>query len=94
MDRARFAPEFTVLLDGRPIPAELRASIQGVRCQTGYEGLDEVELTIANEKMRWLDSPLFALDTSLTLKLGYAPDRKSTRLNSSHLRLSRMPSSA
>ncbi|MDB5898481.1 MAG: putative rane protein [Ramlibacter sp.] len=74
MDRARFAPEFSVMLGGQPIPAELRASIQGVRCQTGYEGLDEVELTIANEKLRWLDSPMFQLDTSLTLKLGYAPD--------------------
>ena len=74
MDRARFAPEFTLLLDGQPIPAELRASIQSVRCQTGYEGLDEVELTIANEKLRWLDSRLFALDMPLTLQLGYAPD--------------------
>jgi len=74
MDRARFAPEFDLLLDGQPIPAELRASILSVRCQTGYEGLDEVELSIANEKLRWLDSPLFALDMPLTLKLGYAPD--------------------
>ena len=74
MDRARFAPEFAVLLDGQPIPAELRASILSVRCQTGYEGLDEVELAIANEKLRWLDSRMFALDMPLTLKLGYAPD--------------------
>ena len=74
MDRARFAPEFTVLLDGESIPAALRASILSVRCQTGYEGLDEVELTLANDKLRWLDSPLFALDMPLTLQLGYAPD--------------------
>lgn len=74
MDRARFAPEYTLLLDGQTLPAELRASILSVRCQTGYEGLDEVELSIANEKLRWLDSPLFALDMPLTLKLGYAPD--------------------
>lgn len=74
MDRARFAPEFDLLLDGQPIPAELRASILSVRCQTGYEGVDEVEIAIANEKLRWLDCPLFALDLPLTLKLGYAPD--------------------
>jgi hypothetical protein len=74
MDKARFAPEFAVFLDGAPAPAELRASILSVRCETGYEGLDEVELTIANEKLRWLDSPLFRLDTGLALKLGYAPD--------------------
>lgn len=70
----RFAPEFTLLLDGKPAPADLRASISSVRCQTGYDGLDEVEVTLANEKLRWLDSPSFKLDTSLTLKLGYAPD--------------------
>jgi hypothetical protein len=69
----RFAPEFELLLDGMPVPAELRASVMGVRCQTGYEGLDEVEVTLANEALRWLDFPLFQLDTSLALKLGYAP---------------------
>ena len=35
-----------------------------------------------------------ALMTTLTLKLPANEDRKSTRLNSSHLDLSRMPSSA
>ncbi|MFL6712414.1 MAG: phage late control D family protein [Sulfurifustis sp.] len=74
MGSARFVPEFTLLLDGKPIPAELRASILSVRCQTGYDALDEVEITLANEKLRWLDNPLFKLDTSLTLQLGYAPD--------------------
>jgi hypothetical protein len=74
VDRARFAPDFAVQLDGRPIPAELRASIQGVSCRTGYDGLDEVELTLANEQLRWLDHALFKLDTALNLSLGYAPD--------------------
>lgn len=73
MDRARFAPEFAVRLDGAAIPAELRASIQSVSCKTGYDGVDEVELMLANEQLRWLDSPLFRLDTSLALSLGYAP---------------------
>src|SRR5690242_17226703 len=74
MSGTRFAPDFQVLLDGQLISAELRASIQSVRCQTGYEGLDEVEITLANEKLRWLDDPQFKLGTALTLKLGYAPD--------------------
>lgn len=74
MSGTRFAPDFSVLLDGSVISAELRASIQSVRCQTGYEGLDEVEITLANEKLRWLDDPQFKLGTGLTLKLGYAPD--------------------
>lgn len=74
MDRARFAPEFSLALDGRPVPAELRASILSLQCRTGYEGLDEVEVALANEKLRWLDSELFKLGTALTLQLGYAPD--------------------
>jgi uncharacterized protein len=73
MDGSQFAPDFALLMDGSPIPADLRGSIQGVRCHTGYEGLDEVEVTIANEGLRWLDDPLFKLDTSVTLSLGYAP---------------------
>ena len=47
---------------------------ESIRCQTGYEGLDEVEITLANDSLRWLDCPLFKLDASFTLKLGYAPD--------------------
>ena len=74
MDRARFAPEFALFIGGQPVPADLRASIQAVRCHTGYEGLDELEITIANEKLRWLDHDLYALDTGISLKLGYAPD--------------------
>ena len=73
MDRARFAPDFALRIDGEPIPAELRASIQSVRCTTGYEGLDEVELTIANEQLRWLDCPLFKLDTAFDAAAGLRP---------------------
>jgi hypothetical protein len=73
MDRAQFAPDFALKLDGQPIPAELRGSIEAVRCHTGYEGLDEVEVTIANDGLRWLDDRRFKLDTPLTLSMGYAP---------------------
>jgi hypothetical protein len=73
MDLSHFAPDFAIRLDGNPIPAELRGSIQSVRCHTGYEGLDEVEITLTNDGLRWLDNPMFKLDTSLTLMLGYAP---------------------
>ena len=51
----------------QPVPAELRASIQSVRCKTGYEGLDEVELTLANEKLRWLDIRCSSSTPALTL---------------------------
>ena len=74
MDRARFAPDFALQIDGAPVPAELRASIQSVTCTTGYTGLDEVQVTLFNDQLRWLDHPLFKLDTSVTLSVGYAPD--------------------
>jgi len=74
MDRANFAPEFALSIGGQPAPAALRASIQGVECRTGYEGMDELQLTLANEGLRWLDSELFGLGTGLTLNLGYAPE--------------------
>jgi hypothetical protein len=75
MDRGQFAPEFSLLLDGQPAPAALRASVQGVTCRTGYEGMDEVEVTLVNEQLRWLDSDLLRLGTGLTLALGYAPQK-------------------
>lgn len=74
MDRARFAPEFSLVLDGQPVPAELRASIMSVQCRTGFEGVDEVEVSLANEKLRWLDNGSCRLGTALALDLGYAPD--------------------
>lgn len=74
MDRARFAPEFALRLGGQESPAAVRAAVLSVTCKTGYEGLDEVELTLANEGLRWLDNPLFKLGTGVTLSLGYAPD--------------------
>lgn len=73
MDGARFAPDFALRIGGAPIPAELRASIQSVSCTTGYEGLDEVQLVLTNDQLRWLDNPLFKLDADLTLEMGYAP---------------------
>ena len=74
MDRAQFAPDFALKLDGQPVAAELRGCIQSVRCHTGYEGLDEVEVTLANDGLRWLDNRQFKLDTALTLAMGYAPN--------------------
>jgi hypothetical protein len=70
---ARIAPEFRVSLNGRPAPAALRASVTAVTLQNGLEGADRVELTLANEGLRWLDDPLLSLDTRLALEIGYAP---------------------
>ena len=74
MTNPRFAPEFQVMINGAPLPAAMRASIAGASYQTGLEGADRVELTLVNDNLRWLDHPLFALDNSLELAIGYAPD--------------------
>lgn len=70
----RYAPEFQVTINDEPIPAALRASISSVNYQTGLEGADRVELTLVNEKLRWLDHDMLALGNTLNLKIGYAPD--------------------
>ena len=31
-------------------------------------------MSLVNDRLRWLDSRLFKLDTSIALSLGYAPD--------------------
>lgn len=74
MANPRYAPEFRLLIDDAPAPAALRASVTSVSLQTGLEGADRVEVTLANDHLRWLDHPLLALDHRLALWMGYAPD--------------------
>jgi hypothetical protein len=45
-----------------------------VSWQDGLEGADRVEITIANDGLRWLDHPLLQVDNGLALSIGYAPD--------------------
>lgn len=70
----RFAPELRIAIDGTPVPNALRSSISSVSLQTGLEGADRVELSLANQGLRWIDDPLFRIDRELTLSMGYAPD--------------------
>jgi uncharacterized protein len=70
----KFAPEFRIAVEGVPVPSALRASVISASIQTGLEGVDRLELTLANEKLRWLDHPLLALDRRVAFSLGYAPD--------------------
>ena len=69
----RYAPEFQVHINDQALPAALRASITSVSYQTGLEGADRVELTVANENLRWLDHPSLKLDNKLALSMGYMP---------------------
>lgn len=68
----RFVPDFRLQINGAPAPAELRASITRVAHTSGLQGADRVELTLVNDALRWLDNPLFALDTPVVLSMGYA----------------------
>ncbi|GGO94461.1 phage late control D family protein [Wenjunlia tyrosinilytica] len=69
-----YAPEFRVEIDGRPIPAALRGCVSRITYTDGMQGADRVEVSIANENLRWLDHPLLRIDRPFTLALGYAPD--------------------
>ena len=74
MTADRYAPELRLTIDGAPVPAALRAAVTSVSLQRGLEGVDRLEVAIANEGLRWLDHSLLKLDRSLSLSLGYAPD--------------------
>jgi uncharacterized protein len=76
-----YAPDFRLQIAGRPVPAELRGSLSSIRCQSGLDGADRLELTLANEGLRWLDHPLFRLDTEVELAVGYAPDEPTRIFN-------------
>jgi hypothetical protein len=69
-----YAPGFTVLVDGEPLPTPMRASITSLRYQDGLEGADRVELTLANQGLQWLNHSLLQVDRGLELRIGYAPD--------------------
>ncbi|MYS85051.1 phage late control D family protein [Embleya scabrispora] len=70
----QYAPEMRLRFAGRPAPAALRGSVTGVTCQTGMGDADRLEVSLANEGLRWLDDPLLRLDTEVSIALGYAPD--------------------
>jgi phage protein D len=69
-----FSPDARITADANPMPAAMRASVSRIALQLGIEGADRLELTLANEGLRWLDHPQLALGRQLQLSLGYAPD--------------------
>ena len=71
---AHYVPSFAILLDGNPLPPEIRSAITSVTWQDGLEGADRVEVAMANPALRLLDHPLFAPEREFRLSVGYAPD--------------------
>ncbi|MGH9673642.1 MAG: phage late control D family protein, partial [Bryobacteraceae bacterium] len=68
----QYAPEFSVRIDGEPLPAAMRGSVASISYQDGIEGADRVEMTLANPSLRFLDDPLLAPDREFRLLIGYA----------------------
>lgn len=68
----RYAPEFRLWIDGEVVPSTMRASIMSINHTSGLEGADRVELVLANEGLRWLDSGLLRMDKAFKLEIGYA----------------------
>lgn len=67
-----YVPDFQIQINGDNIPVALRASISSLNYQDGLEGADRVEITLANEQLRWLDHPLLQVDNGFKLRIGYA----------------------
>jgi hypothetical protein len=67
-----YVPDFRVVLDGAPMPAEFRALVTALRCDTGMEGVDQVEITLVNDALRLLDDQRLKVGVGLGLDLGYA----------------------
>jgi uncharacterized protein len=74
MKTPRFAPQFSIEINGSPIPTALRACITTVRLQTGMKGSDRLEFGLFNENLRWLDDELLRPGNRVALSMGYAPD--------------------
>lgn len=70
----RYAPAFQIRINGDKMPPAMRASVTSINYQDGIEGADRVEITLANDSLRWLDHPLLEMDNSFSLSIGYAPD--------------------
>lgn len=68
-----YVPEYKIEIEGERIPVALRAAITNVSYQDGIDGADRVEVTIANQNMRFLDHPLLQVDNGFKLSIGYAP---------------------
>ncbi len=70
----RYIPDFAIRLDGEPMSAAQRGSVVSLSHTAGLNLASRVDLSLANEGLRWLDEPSLGLDTRLGLSLGYASE--------------------
>ena len=85
------------VLGQRTVPARVRVALSFLvaLCASGVAPpVDPVPLDSPLAVMLLVQQLLIGLSLGFAVRLVFAADRKSTRLNSSHIPLSRMPSSA
>lgn len=70
----QYVPDYRLELDDSPIPADLRGAITAVSHTSALEGAHRVEVSIANQYLRWTDDALLDPGVPLRLSLGYQPD--------------------
>ncbi len=68
----QYAPTYRLTINGSEIPAALRNCITSVRYEDGLEGADQVQISLANPDLRFLQSHIrglaaFALPTGVSL---------------------------
>lgn len=61
MASTRYAPDFEIEINGQPLPASVRASVTSVRYEDGTGEADRVEVGLANDSLRWLQSHIRGL---------------------------------
>lgn len=69
-----YVPDYKIEIDGKQIPAVLRAAVTDINYQDGIEGADRVEVVLANQNLKLLDHPLLRVDNGFKLSIGYVPD--------------------
>ena len=57
----RYVPDFRIEINDRDLPAALRSSITSVKHEEGQNAADRVEVTLANQNLRWLQQHIRGL---------------------------------
>jgi phage protein D len=68
----QYAPVYRLAINGAEIPAAVRSCVMSVRYEDGQEGADQVQITLANPNLRFLQSHIrglaaFALPTGVSV---------------------------
>lgn len=70
----RYAPVYRLAINGNDLPASVRSCITSVRYEDGLEGADQVQISLANPDLRFLQSHIRGLSAfALPAGLGFNP---------------------